>query len=136
MNVSREILLPRMEDRGHGDGTVEMPRVVPEREERVGGRAKEEGVEHAGIALGQRVEVVRQREDDVKVRNRQEVRLLRGEPAFLRRGLAFGAVAIAAGKGELSITCLMESASFWGARVSSRFHTLDLRPIRHAMHSP
>jgi Transposase zinc-binding domain len=33
-------------------------------------------------------------------------------------------------------SCLMESASFWGARVSSRLHTLDLRPIRRAMHSP
>ena len=33
-------------------------------------------------------------------------------------------------------SCLMESARFWGARASSRCHTLDLRPIRYAMHSP
>src|SRR3970040_881860 len=90
MNVLREILPPRVEDRGHADGTAEMSRVVPEREGRVGGRAKEEGVEHAGIALGQRVEVVRQREDDVKVRNRQEGRLLRGEACLALRGQGGG----------------------------------------------
>ena len=33
-------------------------------------------------------------------------------------------------------SCLMESARFWGARVSSRFQTLDLWPIRPTMHSP
>lgn len=33
-------------------------------------------------------------------------------------------------------SCLMESARFWGVRASSRFHTLDVRPIRHPMHSP
>ena len=41
--------------------------------------------------------------------------------------------------GAMRITynsCLMESARFWGVRASSRFHTLDVRPIRHVMHSP
>ena len=33
-------------------------------------------------------------------------------------------------------SCLMESARFWGVRVSFRFQALDFRPIRHAMHSP
>ena len=33
-------------------------------------------------------------------------------------------------------SCLMESARFWGARVSPRVLTRDIRSIRRAIHSP
>ena len=55
------------------DRAAEVPRVASEGEQRVGGRAEEQRVEDPRIALGERVEVVRQREDDVEVRNRQQV---------------------------------------------------------------
>ena len=78
MEVLRESLAPRVEDRGDPDRAAEVSRVAPEGEQRVGGRAKEERIDHARIALRERVEVVRQREDDVEVRNRAAGR--RGAP--------------------------------------------------------
>jgi hypothetical protein len=66
----------------------------------------------------------------------QELRFARRHPGVPRGGQTPGTMPVPAANGAISITCLMESASFWGARVSSRLHTLDLRPIRRAMHSP
>jgi hypothetical protein len=110
--------------------------IATEGEQRVGDSPEEQRIDHTRVALREGVEIVRECDDDVEVRNRQEVSLPRAEPSFLRGRLAFGTVAIATANGELTISCLMESARFWGVRASSRFHTLDLRPIRHAVHSP
>ena len=93
----RERLAPRVEDRGDPDRAAEVPRIAPEGEQRVGGRAEEQRVDHARIALRERVEVVRQGEDDVEVRDRQQVGLARREPPFLGERLALGTVAIATG---------------------------------------
>ena len=57
MEVLSEILPPRVEDRGDTDRAAEVTRVTAEREQRVGGRAEKERVDHPGIALGERVEV-------------------------------------------------------------------------------
>ena len=70
MEVLRESLAPRVKDRGDADRAAEVPRIAPEGEQRVRGRAKEQRVDHARIALRERIEIVRQREDDVEVRNR------------------------------------------------------------------
>ncbi len=87
MEMLREGLAPRVKNRGDADRPAEVPRITPESEERVRGSPEEERVEDAGIALGERMEGVRQREDDMEVRNRQEVGLSRGEPPLLREGL-------------------------------------------------
>jgi hypothetical protein len=58
---------------------------------------------------------MRKREDDVHVRHVEDLALARLQPALAGLRLALRAVPISAGNGELSITCLMESASFWGA---------------------
>jgi hypothetical protein len=73
---------------------------------------------------------VRQREDDMHVGHVEELTLPRGEPAVTGLGLTLRTVPIAARNGVLSISCLMESTRFWGARVSSRCPTRDIRPIR------
>ena len=69
MEVLREGLPPRVEDRGDPNRAAEVPRIAPEGEQRVRGRAEEQRVEDARIALRERVEVMWQREDDVEVRN-------------------------------------------------------------------
>jgi hypothetical protein len=50
-----------------------MPRIAPEGQERRSGSLEEEAIEHAGVALRERVQGMRQGEDDVEVRDRQEV---------------------------------------------------------------
>ena len=134
MEVLREILPPRVEDRGDADRAAEVPRVTSEGEQRVGGRAKEERVDDARIALRQRVEVVRQREDDVEVRNRQQVGAARREPPFLGEGLTLGAMAIATGvvgdaHGAAPVTRLPMPAEDGGAAGRDRpeRHVLDRR---------
>ena len=93
----RAILPPRVQHRGDDDRAAEMSRIPAEREQRVSGRAEEQCVDHPRIALGQGVEIVRQREDDMEVRNGQQVGLARREPPFLGQGLTFRAMAIATG---------------------------------------
>ena len=102
------------------DRAAEMARIASEGEQRVGGRAKEERVDHARIALRERVERVRQREDDVEVRNGQQVGLARREPPFLGERLALRAMAIATGvvgdpHGAAAVTRLPMPAEDGGA---------------------
>ena len=59
MQMLRESLSPRVQHRGDADRAAEMARIAPEGEERLGGRAEEERVDHARIALRQGVEVMR-----------------------------------------------------------------------------
>ena len=70
MEVLREILPPRVQNRGDADRAAEVPRITPEGEQGVGRSAEEQRIDNPRIALCERIEVVRQREDDVKVRNR------------------------------------------------------------------
>ena len=70
MQVLREGLAPRVEDRGDPDRPAEMTRIAPEREQRVGRGAEEQPIEHAWIALREGIEIVRQGEDDVEVRDK------------------------------------------------------------------
>ena len=67
MKMLRKILPPRVQHRRDADRATEMPRVSTEGEQRVGGGAEEERVDHARIALREGVERVRQGEDDVKI---------------------------------------------------------------------
>lgn len=61
------------------------------------GEAEEQAVEAAAVGADERVEGVRQGEDDVEVRHRQQHRLLRGHPLRPLFALALGTVAVAAG---------------------------------------
>src|SRR6267143_6211281 len=97
MHVLRKILSPRVQDRGDADGAAEMSWVSTEGEQRVSGRAKEQCVDHARIALRERVEVVRQGEDDVEVRNGQQVGAPRREPPLGGERLTLRTMPIATG---------------------------------------
>jgi hypothetical protein len=84
----------------------------------------------------ERAQLARQGERHEIVRTRQELRALGREPTLGVRGVTRRAVPIATGNGELTITCLMESTSFWGARVWDRVQTPDMWPVRPTVHSP
>lgn len=88
MPVLRERLAPCVEDRGDPDRPAEVPGIATEREQRVGRGTEEERIDHARVALRERIDVMRQGEDDVQVRNGQQVGLPRGEPPFLPTGSA------------------------------------------------
>ncbi len=120
MPVLGERLAPRVEDRGDPDRAAEMPRIAAEGEQRVGGRAEEQRVDHPRIALRERVEVMRQREDDMKVGDRQQVGLPGRKPPCLRQGLTLRTVPVAAGvvrhaNGAAAVTRLLMSAQGGGA---------------------
>src|SRR5712691_7340986 len=120
MEVLREGLAPRVEDRGDPNRAAEMLRIAPEGEQRVGGRAEEERVEHARIALCEGIDVVRQGEDDMKVRNWEQFGAARGEPPFFGERLALRAMAIATGvignpHGATAVTRLPMPAEQGGA---------------------
>ena len=95
MRMLREILPPRMQNCGDADRAAEMPRVPTEGEERLGRGAKEQRIDDPRIALGERIERMRQREDDVEVGNGQKVGAARCEPPLLGERLALRAMAIA-----------------------------------------
>ena len=97
MEVLGEGLAPGVQDRGDPDRATQMPRIAPEGEQRVGSRAEEEGIEDARIPLGQRIEQMREGEDDVEVGNREQVGSACREPPFLGERLALRAVPIATG---------------------------------------
>jgi hypothetical protein len=72
----------------------------------------------------------------VHVADRQEFLLPRSYPRVAGGGEALRAMAIPTANGELTISCLMESAWFWGAWAPSRSHTLGNRPVRRGVYSP
>jgi len=53
-------------------------------------------------------------EDHVEVADGQDLGLPLGYPLVAGRGLALRTMAVAAGNGELTITCLMGSIFLWG----------------------
>jgi hypothetical protein len=83
-----------VEDGGDAEVTAEVARIAAEAGERGGGGLKEEPIDQVGVALGQRVERVGQREDDVEVRDGEQVGAPGLEPVLLGEGLALRAVAV------------------------------------------
>jgi hypothetical protein len=67
VDVLGEGLPPGVEDGGDAEGAAEMTGVGAEAQKRGGRGVEQEAVEQLGMALGERVEGVREREDDVEV---------------------------------------------------------------------
>ena len=97
VQVLAERLAPGVKHQRGGELAAEPAGVVPELDERLGGRGKEHGVERARVALCERVQFVRQREDQVVVGHGQQFGASCREPALLGAGLALRAVPVAAG---------------------------------------
>jgi hypothetical protein len=83
VNVSGKGLAPGVEDGGDAEVSSEVLGILAEGLEGLGSAAKEEIVEEARMAPGERVELVREREDHVEVVHGQEPGPLQLEPTFL-----------------------------------------------------
>ena len=94
MQVLGESLSPSVKHDGCGDLASQPARIAAEFEQRFGGRGEEHGVELTRVALGKRVELVRQCEDEMVVGHAQQLCAARGEPAFLGQCLALWTVPV------------------------------------------
>lgn len=89
-----EVLAPRVQD--GGDARTHGELVAGELHERGAGRFEEQAVHGAGVLRDESVERVRQREDDVEVRHRQQVFFLPVEPLVGVGALAARTMPVAA----------------------------------------
>ena len=137
MQMLREGLTPGVEDGRDADRAAEAAGIAAEGEQRVGGRPEQERVDHAWIALRERVERMGQGEDHMKVRNRQELRVTGRDPARTGLRLTRGTVAIPTGvvanpRGATVVTRLPMPAQEGGAARRDRAQRQRLDP-REAM---
>ena len=91
-------------ERAHGTQPL---RVGGELGERGCGALHEGAVDPARVGLGQTVEGMRQREDEVAVRHRQQLSQLRAAPSIAGAVLALWAVAVAAGVKQALLAAAM-----------------------------
>src|SRR5271166_2084868 len=91
-----QVLAPGMEYGEHPDAGAEMAWISGDLQQSLGSGAKQQVVKQALIVECQRCQLLRQGEDDVRVRHRQQAGGLPAEPAIAGRGLALGAMPVAA----------------------------------------
>src|SRR5260221_14455883 len=94
VGVADKGLAPRMEDAQTTDLGSQMARVGGDLAQRGRARLKEPGVHTTRIAVAQRQERMRQREDDVHVRDVEQLALPRRKPALTCLRLTLRTVAI------------------------------------------
>jgi len=109
MRVKQQLLIPAMQHAEETDLRAEVFRVARDGEQSLRAGTKQQIVDFTFVPQRQRRELVRQSENDVRVAGRQQLAAACFQPAVARVGLALGAVPVAAGNGDLSITCLMGS---------------------------
>ena len=96
-----------------------MLRIGGDRGQRLGGGPEQEVVDGGLVLEGDGGDRGRQREDDVIVGNRQQLRLAVGEPLPRGRGLALRAMPVAAGNGRRPLPAL------WADPVMGSWRRLD-----------
>jgi len=97
MGMMCEGLSPGVKDGDHSDLCAEMAWIGGNCAERIPGGAKKQIIDDPLILQRERGEFIGEREDEVKIRRRQQVGLLFRDPGGLCRSLAFRTVAVAAG---------------------------------------
>ena len=96
MNVLAEILSPGVQDRRHSDTSAQMTPVTAEVLQCLRSGTEQQTVNQTRFALGQHVQLVWKREDDVEVRDRQQVCLPGQQPALPAHALTLGTMPVAA----------------------------------------
>ena len=138
VDVLPQILPPGVEHHGDAELAAEPPRITAELEQGLRGRVEQQSVDEGGIALGERVELVRQGEHDVPVADVEQIGALALDPPGLRERLALGAVTIPA-RGVLNrhrpavLAARFESAERGGTATHQRIHhplLLGREPMR------
>jgi len=109
MRMVQQVLPPRVQDAEEPDFRSEMFGVGSHFKERSRDGAEEQVVEEALVLKNERAQLAWQCKDDMEIRGCEEFPFTLFEPAVAGLRLALRAVAVTAGNGELSITCLMGS---------------------------
>src|SRR5580700_7736863 len=97
MGMMGEGRAPGVEDGGEADARAEMLRVGGDDDQRLGGRSEQQVVEGGLVVERDGADRRREGEDDVMVRDRQEIGFALRQPLARRRALTLRAVAVAAG---------------------------------------
>lgn len=97
VDMAAQVLRPGVQHEGEGRRAAQPARVGRELGERGSGLVHERVVDPACMRAGQRVELVRQREDEVAVGNGEQLAQARRTPGVAASALALRAVAVAAG---------------------------------------
>ena len=97
VDVSAQVLRPGVQHQGEGGRGAQPAWVGGELGERGRGALHQGAVDPAGVELRQAVQRMRQREDEMTVRHRQQLGQLRLAPGVARAALALRAVPVAAG---------------------------------------
>jgi hypothetical protein len=122
---------PAVEYRGGTDAGTQMPGIGGYGEQRLGGCAEQQIVDHRLVLIGDRGDLGRQREDKVEVADRQQVGFARGKPVPCRRALTFWAMAVATGVvGNPAVAALLTALDMAAERgraaLLDRRHHLEL----------
>jgi hypothetical protein len=84
---------PAVKHGGGADARAEMAGVGGDCEQRFGRRAKQQAVDDRLVLVGDRSDLGRQREDYVKIADRQQIGLASRKPILRRRALTLWAIA-------------------------------------------
>jgi hypothetical protein len=96
MRVVGHCRAPAVEHSRGADARAEMPGVGGDREQRFGRRAEQQIVDDRLVLIGDWSDLGGQREDHVKIADRQQIGLARCQPILRRRALTLWAMAVAA----------------------------------------
>ena len=137
--MKQQVLSPRVQDREEADLRAKMLGIGSDLRQGFGDGAEQQVVEFDGVLPDQRVEIVRQRKDDVKVTRRQKLLFPGRDPALASLGLALGTMTIAAGverdafffiaaavPARVLRTLVDMTAECGGAATRDRTHDLEL----------
>ena len=97
MRMQSQVLSPRMQNGEEADFSPEMPGVGGNFEHGLSAGAEEQIVEQPWVTLTQRVQLMGQGEDDVEVRDAEQVLFASCQPTVTCLRLAFGTVSVATG---------------------------------------
>src|SRR5438132_12659502 len=106
MRMMDQILAPRVENGEETDFGAEMLRIGGDKPQCLCSDMEENAVDGSLVLQGDGGNLFRHCKNNVKVRDAQKLRLTILNPFGPRQRLALWTVTIAAGNGEISITCL------------------------------
>ena len=109
MRVLHESLAPGVKHAQHADHGAEMFRISRDLAERGGARAEQQVIHDLLILERQPRELMRYREDHMRILTREEFGLPFGEPRLTGAGQTLRAMPVAARNGVHSVTCEMGS---------------------------
>ena len=116
MRMKLELLIPGVQHAEETNLCAEVSGIASDFEKSFRTGAKQEIVDDLFVLQHQWGQVAGECEDHVQVARGEKFSSTRSDPAFASSGLTLRAMAITAGNGEISISCLMESFFNWRVR--------------------